>query len=87
MVDDVHSRGIASLVRTIIMEMVADPSKVKLDVTAEPGNSHVEIYIEVGEGDVGRVIGRKGRNIEAIRTIAGAAGSMKGCSVRVDVEE
>lgn len=43
--------------------------------------------IEVDEGDIGKIIGRQGRIIKAIRTLARAAASQDGFRVEVELAE
>ena len=52
-------------------------------VAAEDGSVVVEI--RVAEGDAGKVIGRQGRVIKAIRTLARAAASRTGKLVEVEL--
>ena len=64
------------LLEDIVKSIVDKPDEVK--VTLIEGDS-TEIYeLVVGEGDLGKVIGKKGRNVSAIRTLLSAATAKKG---------
>ena len=64
------------LLEEIVKSIVDKPDEVK--VTLIEGDS-TEIYeLVVGEGDLGKVIGKKGRNVGAIRTLLSAATAKKG---------
>ena len=57
------------LIEKIAKWMVDAPDEVFVD--------HLDddvIELEVAEGDVGKIIGRQGRNVRALRTLLGAAG-------------
>ena len=60
-----------------------DEGAVSLDVTDSDEGSLIEV--SCAEADAGRVIGRKGRTIKAIRTLARALGQRVGTSVEVEV--
>ena len=60
----------------IIKAIVDKSDEVKISVIE--GDS-TEIYeLTVGEGDLGKVIGKKGKNVGAIRTLLSAATAKKG---------
>jgi len=63
----------ARSVLTYIVEQVVDnPDAV--EVSASAGRrSDVELDVRVGEGDMGRVIGKRGRIAQSIRTVVRAA--------------
>jgi|TARA_Y100001935_G_C17278394_1_gene496038 hypothetical protein len=64
------------LLEDIVKAIVDKPDEVK--VTLVEGDS-TEIYeLTVGDGDLGKVIGKKGRNVSAIRTLLSAATAKKG---------
>jgi len=64
------------LLEDIVKAIVDKPDEVK--VTLVEGDS-TEIYeLTVGDGDLGKVIGKKGRNVGAIRTLLSAATAKKG---------
>ena len=65
----------------VVKSVVDQPDQVKVNV--EPGDK-VSLTVEVGPGDMGRVIGRRGRIANAIRTVVQAAAVRDG--VAVDVE-
>lgn len=71
------------LVEFIIKSLVEDENNV--NVTCKTGQHGEEISVRVSEGDFGLIIGRKGRTIEAVRTLVDAAGakSKTHCNVRV----
>ena len=45
----------------------------------------VKLSLHVGPNDMGRIIGRRGRTAQAIRTIVGAAGARDGVVTNVDI--
>ncbi len=59
------------LVTFIVQNLVADPEN--LGITAQRGDKGLRIEIRCAPDDAGRVIGRGGRIINAIRTLARAA--------------
>lgn len=71
------------LVRYLIESLVEHPDAVSIERSEESDTVRFEVSLE-GE-DVGKVIGRGGRIIKAIRTLARAAGSAEGLQVDVDV--
>lgn len=71
------------LVRYLVESLVDVPESVKIVATDEGETMRFEITLD--PTDVGKVIGRGGRIIKAIRTLARAAGSTEGRQVEVDV--
>ena len=59
------------LVTKIIQELVDEPEEVSVN---EIGGSHTTVLeVSVAKTDMGKVIGKKGRTAQAIRTIVSAA--------------
>ena len=55
----------------IVKQLVDKPDEVKV---TEVKGAHVTIYeLQVGKGDMGKVIGRRGQTASAIRTLLSAA--------------
>jgi len=60
----------------IIKAIVDKPDEVDLTLTE---SENTKIYeLRLGDGDVGKVIGKKGRHVGAIRTILTAASAKEG---------
>ena len=73
------------LVRFLVTPFLESPDALRLDV--EPLSEGQRLWVRVafdGE-DQGRVFGRGGRNIQAIRQVLKATGALHGCSVHLDV--
>ncbi len=60
------------LVELIAKSLVDNPDKVQ--VSQIDGEQSSIIELKVAPEDVGKVIGKEGRNVQAIRIILGAAG-------------
>ncbi len=60
------------LVELIAKSLVDNPDKVR--VSQLEGEQSSIIELKVAPEDVGKVIGKQGRNVQAIRIILGAAG-------------
>jgi predicted RNA-binding protein YlqC (UPF0109 family) len=57
---------------------------VRVDTHRVGGTVYVDV--SAAPGDVGRLIGRKGRTAQAIRAVAKAAGAREGLRVVVDID-
>ena len=71
------------LVRYLVESLVEHPEAVK--ITRSQDEDLVRYEVELDPEDVGKVIGRGGRIIKAIRTLARAAGSTTDIRVDIDV--
>lgn len=80
---DSAAAPIASAVLThVVRSIVDDPEAVRVEEAA--GRNRVKLEVSVGDGDLGRVIGRRGRTAESIRTVVRAAATRDGVDVDVD---
>ena len=59
------------LIKQIVKTMVDSPEEV--EVSAIEGDRITVLELRVSKADIGKVIGKKGRNVRAIRTILSAA--------------
>lgn len=74
---------IATAVLThVVRSIVDDPEAVKVEGFAD--GDKIVLEVRVGEGDLGRVIGRRGRTAMSIRTVVRAAAERDGVDVDVD---
>ena len=62
--------------------IVDQPDAVSVEVTEDGDRTRLDV--RVGDGDLGRVIGRRGRTAASIRTVTRAAAAKDG--VDVDIE-
>ena len=71
------------LVEFLAESLVEDPDAVQVE---EVPAGRVTVYeVMVAEDDVGKIIGRQGKVIRAIRTVVKAAATRQGTRVDVDV--
>jgi uncharacterized protein len=76
------------LVEYIVSNLVSHPEDVVIEEEKTPKEEgSTNITIKVNPEDVGRVIGRSGKVINAIRQIARIAAIQKGIRVRVDLKD
>ncbi len=66
----------------VVRSIVDDPEAVKVEGFAD--GEKIVLEVRVGEGDLGRVIGRRGRTAMSIRTVVRAAAERDGVDVDVD---
>lgn len=78
--EELVSDRIADLVEYLVCSIVDDADGVSLD-----GRRVGTVEVTVAEGDVAKVIGRHGRTIKAIRTLARALAARLDTSVEVEV--
>ena len=66
----------------VVRSIVDDPDAVRVDGTQT--RNRVRLEVQVGAGDLGRVIGRRGRTAQSIRSVVRAAATRAGVDVDVD---
>ena len=71
------------LLRFLVTSLVENPESVQIAVREDGSMTVYEISL--APDDVGKIIGRKGRIIKAIRTVVRAAGGAGGDHVDVEV--
>jgi predicted RNA-binding protein YlqC (UPF0109 family) len=64
------------LLTEMIKAMVDKPDEVDISLT-ESENTNI-FELRLGDGDIGKVIGKKGKNVMALRTILSAATAKAG---------
>ena len=74
------------VVEYMAKNLVEESEAVDVQLSEEDSDSAV-VSIYAAPGDIGRLIGRRGRVIRAIRQIASAAAAMEDAEVTVDVVE
>lgn len=75
----------AELVRYMVQQMVSEPDQVR--VGQERDGHHAVVTVETAPADLGKVIGRNGRHIEAIRMVVRAASLRNRDRVQVEVRD
>jgi len=74
---------VQELVAYLAKALVDQPDAVELKVTPQEGATLFEL--KVAPEDIGKVIGRDGRTINALRTVVSAAAQKKGEKARVEL--
>jgi predicted RNA-binding protein YlqC (UPF0109 family) len=64
--------------------IVDDPDGVEIEME-EGRRGDVRLSLHVAPDDMGKVIGRRGRTAQAIRTVVRAAGARESAEVTVDI--
>lgn len=73
------------LIEYIAKALVDNPDQV--DVKEVAGEKTVIYELRVGEGDLGKIIGKEGRTARAIRTIVSAAAMKRGKRATLEIIE
>ena len=81
--EEMVSDRIADLVEYLVVSIVDDADSVSLEVIDGEDSSTIEV--SVADRDVAKVIGRHGRTIKAVRTLARALAARLETSVEVEV--
>jgi|TARA_B110001454_G_C12311619_1_gene263955 predicted RNA-binding protein YlqC (UPF0109 family) len=71
-------------VEYIVKSIVSDKEHVMVDVSER--DRTVVIRVNVAQEDMGRVIGRRGRTVNSIRSLLRVLGSDSGTRVELDIE-
>ena len=77
--------ALRDVVETVARALVDAPQKVAVTEAEHRGTTLIEVV--VAPPDVGKLIGRQGRTIQAMRTIASIAGERVGKKVTLEVRD
>jgi uncharacterized protein len=80
--DDAFAPNAVAVLEYPVQSVVDDPSAVNVEV--DENGRRPALNVTVGDGDMGRVIGKRGRVAQSIRTVTRAAASQDG--VEIDIE-
>lgn len=72
-------------IEAIVRELVDNPDQVQ--ITEVDGERTTVFELRVGPGDLGKVIGKKGKTAGAIRTLLSAASAKKGKRAMLEILE
>jgi uncharacterized protein len=72
----------AAVLGHIVRSIVDDPDAVTVEESSFAGRTRLDV--RVGPGDLGRVIGRRGRTAASVRTVTRAAAAKD--DVEIDIE-
>ena len=78
-----QTHDLAGLVESVVRPLVDYEDDLEITSHEEEGTTFIEI--SVNEEDAGKVIGRQGRVIKSIRTLARAAASRNDMQVEVEI--
>jgi uncharacterized protein len=73
------------LIEYVAKSLADEPEKVSVTLVEEPGETVIEL--EVGPRDVGKVIGKQGRTVRAMRSLLSAAGVRSRKRFELDIIE
>ncbi|MBM0740867.1 KH domain-containing protein [Phormidium sp. CLA17] len=74
-----------SLIRFLVQPFLESPDALRLDCETSPNKTKVWVRLAFEGVDKGRVFGRGGRNIQAIRIVLSAIAQLAGQSIHLDV--
>lgn len=74
-----------SLITFLVRALVDHPDQVELSSTEAEGARVFEL--KVAPEDIGKVIGRDGRTVNAIRTLLSAAAQKQGLKARLEIKD
>jgi predicted RNA-binding protein YlqC (UPF0109 family) len=74
-----------AVVEHVTRNVAEEPEAVEIDVTER--RDDVQLLVHASPTDMGRLIGKRGRVIQALRQVVRAAGAAEGIKANVDVVE
>lgn len=77
--------SVRALIEIVARALADSPRTVSVTEAEHRGTTLIEVT--VAQPDIGKLIGRQGRTIAAIRTLAAAAGDRQGKKVTLEVRE
>ena len=86
-IDDDYNRVRGAIAKNVLeylaRNIVDEPDSVVVEV--EDGRRGISLNLHVAPDDMGKVIGRRGRVAQAIRSVVRAAGAREGIEAQVEI--
>ena len=73
------------VVEVLARALTDHPDEVRVVESARKGTTLVEVFVAPGE--IGKLIGKQGRTVAALRTLAATAGEKDGATVTLEVRD
>ena len=73
------------VVEVLARALTDHPDEVRVVESARKGTTLVEVFVAPGE--IGKLIGKQGRTVAALRTLAATAGEKDGTTVTLEVRD
>lgn len=83
--EPVGSTRALAVTEYVTRNLADDPDAIEVDVEARGGD--VALMVHANPSDMGRLIGKRGRVIQALRQLVRAAGTADGVKANVDIVE
>ena len=84
---DTGNRVVGAIPRSVLeyvaRQIVDDPDAVVVEM--DEGRNRVDLRLHVAPDDMGKIIGKRGRVAQAVRTVVRAAGAREGVEATVDI--
>ena len=77
--------GVKDVVEVLAKALADKPDDIRVVETQHKGTTLVELY--VAQIDAGKMIGRQGRTVAALRTLASTAGEKEGKTVTLEIRD
>jgi predicted RNA-binding protein YlqC (UPF0109 family) len=77
------SGAAGAVLEYVVRSIVDDPDAVQIETDSDRRGTTLRVH--VAPEDMGKVIGRRGRVAQSIRTLVRAAGAKEGAEVNVDI--
>jgi uncharacterized protein len=77
--------AVRDVIETVAKALADTPQRVSVTETEHRGTTLIEVL--VAPPDVGKLIGRQGRTIQAMRTLASVTGERLGMKVTLEVRD
>ena len=77
--------SVKDVVEVLAKALADKPDEVRIVETDHKSTTLVEVY--VAQSDAGKFIGRQGRTVAALRTLASTAGEKEGKTVTLEIRE
>ena len=83
--DPIESARAVAVTEYVTRNLADDPDAIEVDV--EERGDEVALMVHANPSDMGRLIGKRGRVIQALRQLVRAAGTADGVKANVDIVE
>lgn len=79
------AEDLTGLVQAVVTPLIEHPDELSVTAVEPEGEDTLIVEIRVNPDDAGKVIGRQGRVIKAVRTLTRAAASSEDVTVEVEL--